>query len=102
MNWPNRVSICLVGFAVGFIAMGLWHYLYWTSFASALLAGATVAVLCGAIWAGQDVVPRAVRAGAIALLVCLVLSYGFFVYNILSVSDCGFMDGRLYCLSRSF
>jgi len=102
MSWLKRTLIGLLGFAVGFSAMGIWYLLYWASLKSAVLAGVGTAVLFGIGLSGRGKTPRILRVGAISLLVLASLVYGFYVYSILRVSDCGFVEGRIYCLNRYF
>ncbi len=102
MSWLTRLSIIASGFGVGFAAKAIWYYLHWTSLRSAVCAGVLVALLSGLIWAAQDIASRFLRIGAAITLIGLTLNYGIYVYEILRVSDCGFIDGRLYCMNRYF
>ena len=102
MSWPKRTLICLIGFAVGFSAMAVWYYLNWASFQSAIFAGIGTAVLFGIGFSAPDTIPKLLRVSALSLLVLSFLVYSFYVHSILRVSDCGFIDGRLYCLNRYF
>ena len=102
MNWAKLSAVSIVGFAAGFIAVGIWWYLYWAPFELAMMAGTVIAVLCAIVWGGIEAVPKVLRLGAVGLLILSVVIYSFQVYSILRVSDCGFIDGRLYCLNRYF
>ena len=68
----------------------------------AILTGVLVAVLCGIVWATSDSFPRFIRRIAILALIGILLLYCLYVYSILSVSDCGLVDGRLRCMNRNF
>lgn len=102
MKWSKRIFIGLMGFLVGFGALGVWSYLNWTSLNSAVIAGAGTAVLFGAGFAAPENTPKGMRVSAIALLILAASAFCFYVYGILRVSDCGFIDERLYCLHRYF
>ena len=102
MSWTKRLSVIALGFGVGFAVMAIWYYLYWTSLEFAILTGVLVAVLCGIVWATSDSFPRFIRRIAILALIGILLLYCLYVYSILSVSDCGLVDGRLRCMNRNF
>ena len=102
MKWLKRIYVSLMGFLLGFSALGVFAYLNWNSLNAAVFAGAAIAVLFRIGLAQPENTPKALRGGAIALLILAVLAYCFYVYSVLRVSECGFTEGHLYCLHRHF
>ena len=98
----KRFSVIALGFWVGFAAMAIWYYLFWTSLESAVFTGVLVALLSGIVWTTPDNFPRSIRRMAALALIGTLLLYCLYVYSILSVSDCGLIDGRLLCMNRNF
>jgi glucan phosphoethanolaminetransferase (alkaline phosphatase superfamily) len=91
----------VAGFLAGFAPVVFWHYLHWAPLGWSILAGVAVAVLFSVIWVIPRVSPAWRKLAAI-VLVLIAVAYVVIVIGILSVSDCGFIDGQLYCINRHF
>ncbi len=91
----------VAGFLAGFGPVVFWYYLHWAPLSWSIFAGVAVAVLFSVIWAIPNV-PQAWRKLAAVGLALIAVAYVVIVAGILSVSDCGFIDGRLYCTNRHF
>jgi hypothetical protein len=89
------------GFIAGFVPVAFWYYLYWAPLSWSIVSGVTVAVLFSVIWAIPNV-PQRMRGVAAIVLALVAVTYALIVARILNVSDCGFIDGRLYCTNRHF
>jgi hypothetical protein len=96
-----RPLVPAAGFLVGFAPVVIWQHLHWAPLSWSVLAGVAVAILSSAIWAIPKV-PKVWRRSAIIVLALITVGYAVIVARILGVSDCGFIDGRLYCTHRYF
>jgi hypothetical protein len=100
MKTANLI-IPFVGFLAGFIPVAVWHYLNWAPFSWTVISGILVAVLFSLLWSTPNR-SRHVRIFAAVVLALIFVVYLLVVTSILSASSCGFVDGRLYCLSTQF
>jgi hypothetical protein len=96
-----RMLVPLAGFLAGLAPLVFWYYLYWAPLSWSIISGVTVAVLSSIIWALPNV-SRRMRGFAVAVLALIAVAYVVIVAGILSVSHCGFIDGRFYCTHRYF
>lgn len=97
----TKPLVPVAGFLAGFAPVIFWTYLHWAPLSWSVLAGVVVALLFSVIWAIPNI-PKAGRTMAAIALALIAVGYVVVVVGILSVSDCGFIDGRLHCINRHF
>ncbi|HVK79664.1 MAG TPA: hypothetical protein VM915_03550 [Verrucomicrobiae bacterium] len=97
----TKPLVPVAGFLAGFAPVVFWYYLHWAPLSWSILTGVAVAILFSVIWLFPNI-PKTWRRLAVIGLALIAVGYLVMVIGILSVSDCGFIDGRLYCTNRHF